>query len=77
RYSFPLHSFISEECGVHDGSVQDVQWDFDPLVGSTIFIKRLPLFAVSIAVRINGRTEVAVVYDPLRYELFTATRGQG
>ncbi|STV06827.1 inositol-1-monophosphatase [Klebsiella pneumoniae] len=43
----------------------------------TNFVKRLPHFSVSIAVRIKGRTEVAVVYDPMRNELFTATRGQG
>lgn len=49
----------------------------DPLDGTTNFIKRLPHFSVSIAVRIKGRTEVAVVYDPMRNELFTATRGQG
>ena len=49
----------------------------DTLDGTTNFIKRLPHFAVSIAVRIKGRTEVAVVYDPMRNELFTATRGQG
>ncbi|STM81005.1 inositol-1-monophosphatase [Escherichia coli] len=53
------------------------QWVIDPLDGTTNFIKRLPHFAVSIAVRIKGRTEVAVVYDPMRNELFTATRGQG
>lgn len=57
--------------------IQDVQWVIDPLDGTTNFIKRLPHFAVSIAVRIKGRTEVAVVYDPMRNELFTATRGQG
>ncbi|MEG3054411.1 MAG: inositol-1-monophosphatase, partial [Hafnia paralvei] len=52
-------------------------WVVDPLDGTANFIKRLPHFAVSIAVRIKGRTEVAVVYDPMRNELFTATRGQG
>ncbi|XNM62227.1 inositol monophosphatase family protein [Escherichia coli] len=68
---------ITEESGELDGTDQDVQWVIDPLDGTTNFIKRLPHFAVSIAVRIKGRTEVAVVYDPMRNELFTATRGQG
>ena len=45
--------------------------------GTTNFVKRLPHFAVSIAFRIKGRTEVAVVYDPMRNELFSAVRGQG
>ena len=70
RKSYPQHTIITEESGELEGTDQDVQWVIDPLDGTTNFIKRLPHFAVSIAVRIKGRTEVAV-------ELFTATRGQG
>ncbi|TCV92224.1 inositol-1-monophosphatase [Biostraticola tofi] len=77
RKSYPQHTIISEECGELTGEDQDVQWIIDPLDGTTNFIKRLPHFAVSIAVRLKGRTEVAVVYDPMRNELFTSTRGQG
>ncbi|MGL4929265.1 MAG: inositol-1-monophosphatase [Plesiomonas sp.] len=75
--SYPNHSIISEECGEYIGEDADVQWVIDPLDGTTNFIKRIPHFSVSIAVRIKGRTEVAVVYDPIRNELFTATRGSG
>jgi myo-inositol-1(or 4)-monophosphatase len=77
RKSYPKHTIIGEECGELAGEENDVQWIIDPLDGTTNFVKRLPHFAVSIAVRIKGRTEVAVVYDPMRNELFTATRGQG
>ncbi|UKE84620.1 inositol-1-monophosphatase [Pectobacterium colocasium] len=77
RKSYPQHTIIGEECGELAGEDPVVQWVIDPLDGTTNFIKRLPHFAVSIAVRIKGRTEVAVVYDPMRNELFTATRGQG
>ncbi|ACT14057.1 MULTISPECIES: inositol-1-monophosphatase [Pectobacterium] len=77
RKSYPQHTIIGEECGELAGEDPAVQWVIDPLDGTTNFIKRLPHFAVSIAVRIKGRTEVAVVYDPMRNELFTATRGQG
>lgn len=77
RKSYPQHTIISEECGELPGEDGDVQWIIDPLDGTTNFIKHLPHFAVSIAVRIKGRTEVAVVYDPMRNELFTSTRGQG
>ncbi|WP_213989997.1 inositol-1-monophosphatase [Sodalis sp. dw_96] len=77
RKSYPQHTVISEECGELTGEDQDVQWIIDPLDGTTNFIKHLPHFAVSIAVRIKGRTEVAVVYDPMRNELFTSSRGQG
>lgn len=77
RKSYPQHSIITEESGELAGDDQDIQWVIDPLDGTTNFIKRLPHFSVSIAVRIKGRTEVAVVYDPMRNELFTAVRGQG
>ncbi|NBD01412.1 inositol-1-monophosphatase [Atlantibacter hermannii] len=77
RQSYPQHTIITEESGEHEGTDQDVQWVIDPLDGTTNFVKRLPHFSVSIAVRVKGRTEVAVVYDPMRNELFTATRGQG
>lgn len=75
--AYPQHTIISEECGELAGEDQDIQWVIDPLDGTTNFVKRFPHFAVSIAVRIKGRTEVGVVYDPMRNELFTATRGQG
>ncbi len=75
--SYPQHTIITEESGELPGEDADVQWIIDPLDGTTNFIKRLPHFAVSIAVRIKGRTEVGVVYDPMRNELFTTVRGQG
>ena len=77
KKSYPKHTIYGEECGEQLGEDQDVQWVIDPLDGTTNFIKRIPHFSVSIAVRIKGRTEVAVVYDPIRNELFTATRGSG
>ncbi len=77
RKSYPDHTIITEESGELLGKNDDIQWVIDPLDGTTNFTKRLPHFSVSIAVRLKGRTEVAVVYDPMRNELFTATRGQG
>lgn len=77
RKSYPKHSIIAEESGESAGEDPDVQWIIDPLDGTTNFIKRLPHFSVSIAARIKGRTEVAVVYDAMRNELFSAARGQG
>ncbi|KGD72521.1 MULTISPECIES: inositol-1-monophosphatase [Tatumella] len=77
RKSYPQHTIITEESGELEGEDKDVQWVIDPLDGTTNFIKRFPHFSVSIAVRIKGRTEVAVVYDPMRNELFSAARGQG
>ncbi len=77
RKFYPRHSILSEECGELRGDDQDIQWIIDPLDGTTNFIKRLPHFSVSIAARVKDRTEVGVIYDPMRNELFTATRGQG
>ncbi|MDH2997449.1 inositol monophosphatase [Pasteurellaceae bacterium LFhippo2] len=75
--SYPDHTIVGEESGIVKGENTDVQWIIDPLDGTTNFVKRLPHFAVSIAIRVNGRTEVGVVYDPIRNELFTAVRGEG
>jgi myo-inositol-1(or 4)-monophosphatase len=52
-------------------------WIIDPLDGTTNFLHGFPVFAVSIACQIKGRLEHAVIYDPMRGELFTATRGAG
>ena len=77
RKSYPDHSIVAEESGIVEGKDSSVQWVIDPLDGTTNFVKRLPHFCVSIAVRENGRTTVGVVYDPIRNELFTGVRGEG
>ncbi|MGL4861247.1 MAG: inositol-1-monophosphatase [Enterobacteriaceae bacterium] len=77
RKAYPQHTIIGEECGELQGEQADTQWIIDPLDGTSNFVKRFPHFAVSIAVRVKGRTEVGVVYDPMLNELFTTVRGQG
>ena len=52
-------------------------WIIDPLDGTTNFLHGFPVFCVSIACQIKGRLEHAVVYDPMREEFFTASRGAG
>ncbi|QJC29957.1 inositol monophosphatase [Enterobacteriaceae endosymbiont of Plateumaris sericea] len=52
------------------------QWIINPLDGIINFIKKLPHFAVSIAICIKGKTEISLIYDPLKNDLFTAIRGQ-
>lgn len=73
--AFPGHSILAEESGVHAGD--DYQWIIDPLDGTTNFLHGFPQFAVSIALKHKNRLEQAVVYDPLRQEMFTASRGEG
>lgn len=76
RTAYPEHSFLGEELGEVSGN-PDFQWIIDPLDGTTNFIHGLPQFAISIAFRHKGNLEQAVIYDPLRNELFTASRGEG
>jgi myo-inositol-1(or 4)-monophosphatase len=76
RQAYPDHGFLAEESGLSDDD-SDYQWIIDPLDGTTNFLHGFPQFAVSIALRIKNRLEVAVVYDPVSQELFTAARGEG
>ena len=75
RRAYPDHGFLAEESG-RSGQGEFV-WIIDPLDGTTNFVHGFPTFAVSIALEHRGRLEQAVVYDPMRQELFTASRGTG
>lgn len=75
RNAHPDHAFLAEESG-RSGESEFV-WIVDPLDGTTNFLHGFPTFSVSIALERRGRLEQAVVYDPLRQELFTASRGEG
>ena len=75
RESYPDHAFLGEESGA-SGDSENV-WIIDPLDGTTNFLHSFPMFSVSIALRQKGRMEHAVIYDPMRQELFTASRGDG
>lgn len=77
RKSYPDHTIVGEESGVLKGSNDDYQWIIDPLDGTTNFVKGIPQFAVSIALKVKGKLDQAVVFDPIRGELFTASRGKG
>ncbi len=72
---FPGHAFLAEEGGASGASSH--VWLIDPLDGTTNFAHGYPQFSVSIALQIDRCTELGVVYDPLRDELFVARRGYG
>jgi len=74
--AYPTHGFLAEETGSQNSGADHI-WIIDPLDGTTNFIHGFPQYAVSIALAVNGVTQQAVVYDPTRDELFTATRGAG
>jgi myo-inositol-1(or 4)-monophosphatase len=75
RRHHPSHAFLAEESGASGDS--DTVWIIDPLDGTTNFMHGFPVFAVSIACQVKGRLEHAVVYDPMRGEIFSASRGDG
>ncbi|MEM7081234.1 MAG: inositol monophosphatase family protein [Pseudomonadota bacterium] len=77
KKSYPHHNFLGEESGTTTGQDGEVEWIIDPIDGTTNFIHGFPAFAVSIAARHHGKMEAGVIYDPLRQELFTASRGNG
>jgi myo-inositol-1(or 4)-monophosphatase len=71
----PDHAILGEEGGAEGES--EFVWIIDPLDGTSNYLHGIPHFGVSIALQVKGRTEHAVVYDPMRDELFSASRGGG
>lgn len=75
RKAYPDHAILAEESG--EQGDHDYQWIIDPLDGTTNFLHGYPCYSISIAVRLKGRIEHGVIYDPNLDELFTASRGNG
>ena len=73
--AYPKHAILAEESGVTGES--EYQWVIDPLDGTTNFLHGFPQYAVSIALLHRGQLSQAVVYDPVRNDLYTASRGRG
>ncbi len=80
RTAFPEHRILAEEAGgpAVAGDPAAGRWIIDPLDGTVNFAHGFPMFAVSIAYEdAQGEVAYGVVYDPLREELFEASRGGG
>ena len=75
RKAYPHHAILAEESGETAGN--EFQWIIDPLDGTTNYLHGFPQFSVSIGLRHRGQLESAVVYDPMREEMYTADRGGG
>ena len=76
--AYPHHGILAEESGSEHGHPHaDHVWIIDPLDGTTNFIHGFPVYCVSIALSVRGKIEQAVVYDPSRNDLFTASKGRG
>jgi myo-inositol-1(or 4)-monophosphatase len=82
RSAFSDDFIVGEENlndNVNSGIAEDTsrRWYVDPLDGTTNYIHAYPMFAVSIALEVDGQMDVGVTFDPMRDEMFTASRGSG
>jgi myo-inositol-1(or 4)-monophosphatase len=76
--AYPNHGILAEESGWSEAkNGEEFQWIIDPLDGTTNFLHGVPQYSVSIALKHGKQITQAVVYDPARNELFTASRGRG
>lgn len=73
--AFPEHAVLAEESGSHGEN--EFQWLVDPLDGTTNFAHSYPHISISLALNRAGETIFGLVHDPLREEIFTASRGGG
>ncbi len=76
RTHCPDHSILTEEGGALPGETTH-RWVIDPLDGTTNYAHGVPIYAVSIALEVDGVPVLGVVYDPSRDECFLAERGAG
>lgn len=79
KTAYPDHAILAEESGASANLHDDNEnvWIIDPLDGTTNFIHGFPQYCVSIALQQRGQITQAVIYDPTRNDLFTATKGAG
>jgi myo-inositol-1(or 4)-monophosphatase len=74
RRRFPGDAILAEESGSHEGAEDvDRQWVIDPLDGTVNYANAIPYYCVSIALVVAGRPSIAVIFDPARDDLLTAT----
>jgi len=76
RKAYPDHAVLAEESGASAGQAE-YQWIIDPLDGTTNFIHGFPQYCVSIGIRHRDALAHGVIYDPVKNELFTASKGRG
>ena len=74
--AFPTHSLVGEEGASKNGS-SNYRWYIDPLDGTNNFAHGLPIFCVSLALYENESPLIAVIYQPVLDECFTAIAGHG
>jgi myo-inositol-1(or 4)-monophosphatase len=73
----PDYGFLMEESGTSAGKDKETRWVVDPLDGTTNFLHGVPHWSISIALEHGKEIVAAVVYDPVKDEMFIAEKGQG
>ncbi len=78
KKNYPSHNIVSEE-GSSKSNTPDAEytWIIDPLDGTNNFLHGFPYYCISIAIQREGETQYAVIIDPARQDVFTATKGGG
>ncbi len=77
--AYPDHAILGEENGASSNLNDESEyvWIIDPIDGTTNFLHGYPNYCISIALQQRGVITQAVIYDPVRNDLFTATKGGG
>lgn len=73
--SFPSYALLGEE-GRSGVESAPAQWIVDPIDGTVNYFYGIPIFCVSIALRVGDRVVLGCVYDPMQDECFSAIAGQ-
>lgn len=77
RKAYPMHGILAEESGDLTKPNDEIIWIIDPIDGTRNFLHGFPHFSISIAISYKKRIEHGVIYDPIRNDLFVASRGEG
>ena len=76
KEAYPQHNILAEESGLQDNN-SEYLWIIDPLDGTTNFLHGFPQYCVSIALSVKGVVQHGVIFDPVRNDLFTTSKGAG
>ncbi len=71
------YSFLTEESGVIQNEDKNTIWIIDPIDGTTNFLHGIPHFAISIALKVDDGIKSAVIFDPIKNEMFFAEKNSG
>ena len=77
QQAYPKHRFLGEETGNIGPEDSPHEWVIDPLDGTANFVHGYPYFCISIALRYKGKVEHAVIYDPIKDDIYCASLGGG